>query len=546
MELSFKRAWDPSQRGKVSPLNIDKRFVVLRNSSGFYSYAIFEHLENMPAFNLNTARIAFMLNRDKFHFMAVANDIQRYMPDADDRLPGRGKQLAYKEAVRIIKPLESDFSGEVDDKYEYSKENKDNQVHGWISFDPPVGFWQITPSNEFRSGGPFKQDLTSHVNPTTLTIFSTSHYAGLDLVIKFKAGEVWKKVFGPVFVYLNSVPDNSSTHMLWDDAKERMKVEAENWPYNFTASDDFPQSDQRGTVYGRLLIKDLYINKTIFPAKGAYVGLAPPGEAGSWQRENKGYQFWTMTNDLGYFIIKNIRDGQYNIYASAPGFIGDYRRDNAINITAGSAHYISDLVYEPPRDGSTLWEIGLPDRSAKEFYVPDPNPLYINKLFVNHTDRFRQYGLWEKYADLYPDKDLVYKIGVNNYSKDWFFAQVTRKLANKTYSGTTWQIKFELGNIAQNGTYKLRLALASAHISELQVRVNDAKTNDPLFTTGRIGRDNAIARHGIHGLYWLFSVNIPSALLIGGNNTIYLTQTMSTSLFQGIMYDYIRLEGPPC
>lgn len=47
-----------------------------------------------------------------------------------------------------------------------------------------------------------------------------------------------------------------------------------------------------------------------------------------------------------------------------------------------------DLVYVPPRDGPTLWEIGFPNRSASEFYVPDPNPMYINKLYVNHPDRF--------------------------------------------------------------------------------------------------------------------------------------------------------------
>jgi hypothetical protein len=40
--------------------------------------------------------------------------------------------------------------------------------------------------------------------------------------------------------------------------------------------------------------------------------------------------------------------------------------------------------------------------------------------------RYRQYGLWERYADLYPDGDLVYTVGVSDYKKDWFFAQVTR------------------------------------------------------------------------------------------------------------------------
>lgn len=61
---------------------------------------------------------------------------------------------------------------QVDDKYQYSCENTDNSVHGWISLDSdaPVGFWMITPSNEFRNAGPIKQDLTSHVGPITLSV----------------------------------------------------------------------------------------------------------------------------------------------------------------------------------------------------------------------------------------------------------------------------------------------------------------------------------------------------------------------------------------
>ncbi|KAG5543772.1 hypothetical protein RHGRI_016505 [Rhododendron griersonianum] len=493
VELSFTRIWDPSLQGKQAPLKIDKRFVVLRGCSGFYSYAIFEHLEDMPAFIINTTRIAFMLNKDKFHYMAVADNRQRFMPDPEDRLPNRSQVLAYPEAVLLVDPLEPEFQGEVDDKYQYSCEDKDNRVHGWISFDPPVGLWQITPSNEFRTGGPFKQDLTSHVNPTTLAIFVTPHYAGADLVVKFEAGEIWKKVYGPVFIHLNSVPDKNEGLSLWDNAKEQMNIQVQSWPYNFPASEDFPLSNQRGILSGRLLVQDRYISKQNMPAKGAYVGLAAPGDVGSWQRECKGYQFWTRTDEAGCFTIKGIRAGDYNLYASVPGFIGDYRYDVAIK------------------------------------------------------RRFRQYGLWERYADLYPDEDLVYTIGVSDYKKDWFFAQVTRKIGEKTYKGTTWQIKFKLGTMDQNGTYKLRLALASAHNSELQVRVNDAEANPPLFSTGEIGKDNAIARHGIHGLYWLFNVEVPSAQLMQGDdkmNTIYLTQTRSTSPFQGIMYDYIRLEGP--
>ncbi|KAL0324955.1 UNVERIFIED_CONTAM: hypothetical protein Sradi_5064800 [Sesamum radiatum] len=430
---------------------------MVRGSSGFYSYGIYQHQEDMPAFNLNETRIAFMLRKDKFKYVAVTNDRQRRVPLPEDRVPPRGKELAFPEAVLLVDPLEPEFKGEVDDKYQYSCENKDNKVHGFICFEPPVGFWQITPSNEFRTGGPSKQDLTSHVNPTTLAMFVSTHYGGEDLVIKFGEGEEWKKVFGPVFIYLNSCADDKNDAVsLWYDAKDQMEKEVGKWPYSFPASEDFPHADQRGSEI-----------------------------------------------DVG------------------------------------------DLVYAPPRNGPTLWEIGVPDRSAAEFFVPDPNPMYINKLYINlPNDRFRQYGLWERYADLYPDEDLVYTVGISDYHKDWFYAQVTRKIGENAYQGTTWQIKFNLDGVRE-GNHTLRIALASATFSILEVRINREEANPPEFSSGLIGSDNTIARHGLHGLYWLFNLEIQSSKLIQGQNTIYLTQARSASAVHGIMYDYIRFEGPP-
>ncbi|XP_015579796.1 rhamnogalacturonate lyase isoform X2 [Ricinus communis] len=566
IEVSFSRHWDSSLKGKLVPMNIDKRFVMLRGSSGFYTYAIYEHLKEWPAFDLDNTRIAFKLRKDKFNYMAIADNRRRYMPLPDDRLKDRGLPLAYPEAVLLVNPIEPEFKGEVDDKYEYSCENRESGVHGWISTGSAVGFWLITPSAEFKSGGPLKQFLTSHVGPTILSkfckgqssilplldlillVFHSTHYAGADMIINFGPNEPWKKVYGPVFVYLNSLSTEGDPLSLWEDAKKQMMKEVESWPYDFPASEDFPPSDQRGNVCGKLLVMDRCVSDENIPADGAYVGLAPVGDVGSWQIESKGYQFWTEADEDGSFTISNVRPGDYNIYAWVPGFIGDYKNDTVINISNGSSIAVGDLVYEPPRNGSTLWEIGIPDRSAAEFYVPDPNPNYVNMLYLNHTDRFRQYGLWERYSELYPDEDLVFTIGTSDYSKDWFFAQVTRKdnsSSNNTYQGTTWQIQFELEEVDQSATYKLRLALATANVAELQVRVNDRNADSSLFSTGKFGKDNTIARHGIHGLYRLFNVDVPGTQLLEGNNTIFLTQANHVSPFQGIMYDYIRLEGPP-
>lgn len=74
-----------------------------------------------------------------------------------------------------------------------------------------------------------------------------------------------------------------------------------------------------------------------------------------------------------------------------------------------------------------------------------------------------------------------------------------------------------------------------------KVRIND-ESGPPIFSTGLIGKDNAIARHGIHGMYWLYGIVFPGFQLYEGRNTIFLTQSRGSSPFKGLMYDYIRLE----
>ncbi|XP_030455890.1 rhamnogalacturonate lyase B isoform X3 [Syzygium oleosum] len=544
IELSFVRNGSALTNQTAVPLNIDKRYIVRRGCSGFYTYAIFDRPEGWPDIEMDQVRIVYKLQNEKFHFMALSDDRQRVMPMPEDRVTGQ--PLAYPEAVLLTNPINPELRGEVDDKYQYSCENQYNRVHGWISGDPPVGFWMITPSNEFRTAGPVKQDLTSHVGPITLSMFVSTHYAGKEVGMKFNGGEPWKKVFGPVLVYLNSVAPEEDLSNLWQNAKEQMYVESETWPYNFIESEDFPSSEERGMVVGQLLVRDRYITEKYMWGGFAYVGLASPGEAGSWQRENKGYQFWCRADRKGNFVINNIRAGDYNLYGWVPGIIGDYKYEGNVTITPGSAINLGILIYNPPRHGPTLWEIGVPDRTASEFYVPEPYPTLMNNLYTNNKQyRFRQYGLWERYADLYPENDLVFHVGVDDHRKDWFFAHVTRNLYNYTFTATTWKIEFELKRVHKTAGYVLQLALASVTESDLQVRFNDLSIEPPHFATGKIGQDNAIARHGIHGLYWLYSIPVPSSQLRSGSNTIFLTQARAINPYQGVMYDYIRLEGPP-
>lgn len=157
--------------------------------------------------------------------------------------------------------------------------------------------------------------------------------------------------------------------------------------------------------------------------------------------------------------------------------------------------------------------------------------------------RYRQYGLWDRYTDVNPKTDQVFTIGVSDPKKDWFFAHVDRRNGDNKYVPSMWEIRFSLKAVTA-GIYKLRLAIASATRSDLEVHVNQMESKQLVFQVTNLGADNTVCRHGIHGLYQLFSVDISSTLLIDGDNCIFLTQARAGDPLCGVLYDYIRLEAP--
>lgn len=102
----------------------------------------------------------------------------------------------------------------------------------------------------------------------------------------------------------------------------------------------------------------------------------------------QGYQFWTKTDKNGKFLIKNVVPGTYSLFASVPGTVGDYKRDSDIRIDSGSNVDVRDVVFDAPRKGPTLWEIGIPDRTAAEFFIPPPDPKFKIHSFPQPVQKF--------------------------------------------------------------------------------------------------------------------------------------------------------------
>lgn len=53
-------------------------------------------------------------------------------------------------------------------------------------------------------------------------VLHSTHYAGADVILNIEDGEPWKKVFGPIFVYLNSLSHGGDFQKLWEDANKQV------------------------------------------------------------------------------------------------------------------------------------------------------------------------------------------------------------------------------------------------------------------------------------------------------------------------------------
>jgi rhamnogalacturonan endolyase len=217
-----------------------------------------------------------------------------------------------------------------------------------------------------------------------------------------------------------------------------------------------------------------------------------------------------------------------------------------VAVAAGEAQSLGELLWEPPRFGRTLWEIGIPDRTAREF---------------RHGDHYWKWGLYYQYPQEFP-QDVNFIIGQSDWRHDWNYAQPPRILAagqpvisedeeagndnnttaapayqSRGLENSTWKIQFALTN-APAGQATLRLAFAGARDgSRVEVALNDRLIGD----TGSLPATGVMHRDGIRGYWFERSLNFDAALLRPGTNIFKLT-SHADNWTQGVLYDCVRLE----
>ena len=514
--------------GGSTVADIEVRYALDRGSSGLYTYSVFDHKPSYPATSIGEARYAVKLNDDVFDWMTVDADRNIKMITASDW--DHGTRMNMKEARRMTTGI---MKGQVEHKYDYSAVQFDTPAYGWSSTSKHIGFWIVNPSDEYLSGGPTKLELSAHRDatftdsltapaaPTLLNYWRGSHYGGSSCVMG--QGEEWTKVIGPFLLYCNSGP---TPEAVWKDAMAQAGREAEAWPYAWVSGVNYPHKEGRGTVGGRIVLADPLAPAAKMPH--LLVGLAYPdytpttGGPVDWQTDAKHYEFWVRGDAQGHFTIPNVRPGPYTLHAIADGVLGEYAKVD-VTIAAGQILDLGRLTWTPVRHGRQLWDIGVPDRTAKEFL---------------HGGKGRQWGLYLQYPKDFPN-DVHYVIGKSDYHKDWNYAQVPRA-SDETGSGngpaTTWSVTFGLP-AALHGSATLCLALAGSSARHVAVAVN----GKPAGETGPLPDTATIRRDALRGYWQERDVTFDAALMKAGTNVLTLT-VPAGGVMSGVEYDYLRLE----
>ena len=523
VEISCKRSWRVDA-GYKHAFDLDLRYVLRRGDTGLYAYVIVDHPAGYPEAWLGEWRLVWKLPYSGTNYVFDRSYVDELrngeMPTLQDY-----RQASPTGIAEIVRINTGKFAGRYDGKYSYSAAYSEIGTWGMASESLRKGVWIVLGGQDYFNDGPTKQDLTLSESYLLLH-FVRNHYQGTPIHVV--AGEQWRKQFGPFLLYCNRTSAFADPgKALWADARAQVAAEQAAWPYAWLVNEDHPAAAGRGTVTGRLVIADAL--KPSVSAAGAQVGLAAPeAEAGNWQFQAKGYQYWTRADADGNFALPAVRPGTYTLYAFNDGAVGEFSKLNIV-VAAGETNGQGTLTWNVPHPGASIaWEIGVPDRSAHEFR--------------HGTDYFQPY-LWDKFGTEF-ENPLVYTIGTSTPGQSWNYAQCALPRASgggaTSYDDWRWLVDFDLADLPSSGNATLTIAFASAHQARLWLHVNGGQA---IRISPPVQDGNALLRQGIHAKYSYLNVPIPVSRLKRGRNTFTFLFSASD---QGshVMYDYLRLELP--
>ncbi len=404
--------------------------------------------------------------------------------------------------------------GPVYTKYDWASYRTEDGLHG--VYGNGFGAWLLSPSWEFYTGGPVKQELMVQDGTLVLNMYHGGH-AGSAITTPSPAS--WHKIYGPNLVYVNTGSDAA----VIADAQAQLAVEQSQWPYCWMKSDVFPLSAQRGTVAGT--IAEAHGRSVA----GAMVTLAQPGPLIT---QGYDYMFWSQADAGGRFMIPAVRPGTYSVhvYATQGTIVADPSSDEVagtVTVVPGE-NDVGTLTWSPAYHANLVWAVGTSDQRSGEFRF-DPNVAPGVTNTAHETGRMYgpsgSEGVWQV-----PPANLTYTIGTSTPQTDWYFAQ--------SVDGT-WTVDFSLASVPAGGA-TLTIALAgAARNPHLNAFVNGHQVVNAGF-----GNDQTLYRSCLEGgQFQVITAPVPAADLVAGANAATFQMNTKGTAGAGVYYDIVKLES---
>ena len=467
----------------------EQGYIMRKGAPGIYTYVIATGTATSANEPIKEARVCTRLDGSMLNGY-VDYRMQGRIPSNSEMTEAEKEENTIQDATYRL------ADGSIYTKYNWANYVERDTLHGLCGMSNNYyGIYNIPVSYEWINGGCERQELTVHAtskSPISIQMLQGEHFGGEAMVLN--DGE--KKLYGPFLIF----PCYSTKPVT--SARNRAIQEAREWPYQWFENDLYPR--ERGTVRGHLNVTTGQRNDSVRIVLAQEKGKDP-------LEMMHGYQFWTLTDADGDFEIKNVRPGQYNLFAYAKaGEVTDMLEQDDITVTVGD-NDLGTITWTPKKYDKMLWMIGQNDRRSSEFH---------------YSDTTRQYGLWE----LVP-ASLSYVIGESNEREDWYYAQ--------TQDGT-WTVKFNLDE-RPAGRIHLTASLAGCASEKATITV---KTNGTVRGTWKPGyKDASVYRSAVNsGRHYVYTCDfINTALKVGTNLLTF--QISGTGGKNGIMYDCIKLEA---
>ncbi len=466
----------------------EQGYIMRKGAPGVYTYVIATGTATSSNEPIKEARVCSRLDG------SMLNGYVDYRMNG--RIPSNS-EMAEAEKEEIQDATYRLADGSIYTKYNWANYIERDTLHGLYGLSNNYyGLYNIPVSYEWINGGCDRQELTVHAtskSPITIQMLQGEHFGGQAMVLN--DGE--KKIYGPFLIF----PCYSKSPV--SSARIRAAQEVAEWPYQWFENDLYPR--ERGTLKGHLNVTTGQRNDSVRIILAQEKGKEPITMV-------HGYQFWTLTDANGDFEIKNVRPGQYNLFAYAKaGDVTDMLEQDDITVSVGENN-LGTVTWTPTKYTQLLWMIGQNNRRSDEFMF---------------CDSLRQYGMWEKVPS-----NLTYTIGQSKENKDWYYAQ--------TQKNGTWTVKFNLDS-RPSGRVCLTASIAGCSGTGSQITV---KVNGTTRATWKPGvNDACIYRSALNsGRHYVYSTDFVNTGLKVGENTVTFIYSGGGSK-DGIMYDCIKLEA---